>query len=145
MLLGALGDIHGDFASVRRIQARHPEVGAWLCVGDVADDAGRYEPFAAPVHFIKGNNDGFDAIAGGALPDNVHFIAERASCTWSAGCGWRGWAARSRRPGTRRRPRDLPHPRQGHGARDRAGRQAAALRARGGRRVPGAERQSTCS
>jgi predicted phosphodiesterase len=73
VLLGALGDIHGDFASVRRIQIRQPDVRAWLCVGDVADEAGRYEPFEAPVHFVKGNNDGFDAIAGG-LPANVDFL-----------------------------------------------------------------------
>ena len=38
---GALGDIHGDFASVRRIMERHPEVPFWLCVGDVADADGR--------------------------------------------------------------------------------------------------------
>ena len=73
-MIGALGDIHGDFASVRRIQLRHPEIAAWLCVGDVADEAGRYELLPAPVHFIKGNNDGYDAIASGALPDGLHFI-----------------------------------------------------------------------
>ena len=71
---GALGDIHGDFASVRRIQARHPEIAFWLCVGDVADEAGRYEPFDAPVHFIKGNNEGFDALESGALPPNLHYL-----------------------------------------------------------------------
>ena len=74
MLVGALGDIHGDFRAVHRIQARHPDVRSWLCVGDVADEAGRYEPFPAPVHFVKGNNDGFDAIAGGGLPANVEFL-----------------------------------------------------------------------
>ena len=74
MLVGALGDVHGDFESVRRIQARHPDVASWLCVGDLADEAGRYEPFEAPLHFIKGNNDGFDAIAAGRLPRNVHFL-----------------------------------------------------------------------
>lgn len=73
-MIGALGDIHGDFAAVRAIQSWHPDVTLWLCVGDVADDAGQYEPLPAPVHFIKGNNDGYDAIAGGALPDNLHFI-----------------------------------------------------------------------
>jgi Icc-related predicted phosphoesterase len=74
VLLGAFGDIHGDFDTVRRIQARHADAGFWLCVGDVADEAGRYEPFTAPVHFIKGNNDGFDAIADQALPPSVHFL-----------------------------------------------------------------------
>jgi Icc-related predicted phosphoesterase len=74
VLVGAVGDVHGDFESVRRIQARHAEVAAWLCVGDLADDEGHYEPFEAPLYFIKGNNDGFDAIADGALPPNVHFL-----------------------------------------------------------------------
>jgi Icc-related predicted phosphoesterase len=60
---------------VRRIQSRHPEVGAWLCVGDLADEDGRYEACEAPLYFIKGNNEGFDAIADGLLPGNVHFLA----------------------------------------------------------------------
>jgi len=72
---GALGDIHGDFEAVRRIQRRYPDVAFWLCVGDVADSQGRYEPFPVPVHFIKGNNEGFDVIAGGALPPNVVYLA----------------------------------------------------------------------
>jgi Icc-related predicted phosphoesterase len=72
--VGALGDIHGDFETVRRIQHRHPEIRYWLCVGDVADDHGRYEPFDAPVIAIKGNNESFDAIADGTLPATLQFI-----------------------------------------------------------------------
>jgi hypothetical protein len=60
---GALGDIHGDFEAMRRIMRRHPEVPFWLCVGDVADDEGRYEDPPAPLHFIKGNNENFDVLA----------------------------------------------------------------------------------
>ena len=74
MLIGALGDVHGDFESVRRIQGRHAEVTSWLCVGDLADDEGAYQAFAAPVYFIKGNNEGFDAITEGRLPPDVHFL-----------------------------------------------------------------------
>jgi hypothetical protein len=40
-LLGALGDIHGDFATVGRIMRRHRDVPYWISVGDVADAAGR--------------------------------------------------------------------------------------------------------
>ena len=71
MQFGALGDIHGDFDSVRRIAARHPEIPFWLCVGDVATADGRYEPFPAPVYFIKGNNENFDRLVGDSqdLPD----------------------------------------------------------------------------
>ena len=74
MLFGALGDIHGDVASVRRIMARHPAVPFWLCVGDVADAQGHYESFPAPLYWIKGNNENFDAIASGALPPGLHYL-----------------------------------------------------------------------
>jgi Icc-related predicted phosphoesterase len=72
--IGALGDIHGDFASVRRIMRQHPDVQTWLCVGDVADAEGRYEPFDAPLHWIKGNNENFDLIAAANLPANLLYI-----------------------------------------------------------------------
>jgi hypothetical protein len=62
MIFGALGDIHGDFTTVRRVMNAHPEVPFWLCVGDVADAEGRYEPFPSPLYWIKGNNENFDAI-----------------------------------------------------------------------------------
>lgn len=74
MRAGALGDIHGDFASVRRIMRQHPEIPFWLCVGDVADAAGHYEPFDAPLYWIKGNNENFGLIASGDLPDGLHYI-----------------------------------------------------------------------
>jgi Icc-related predicted phosphoesterase len=45
-----------------------------MCVGDVADAQGRYEPFDAPLYWIKGNNENFDAIASGDLPAGHHYI-----------------------------------------------------------------------
>jgi predicted phosphohydrolase len=74
VLFGALGDIHGAFEAARRIMERHREVPFWLCVGDVADADGRYEPFPAPLYWIKGNNENFDTIAAGVFPDNLHYI-----------------------------------------------------------------------
>jgi predicted phosphodiesterase len=74
MLFGALGDIHGDFECARRTIARHPDVPFWLCVGDIADDEGRYASLPAPLYWIKGNNENFDAIASGDLPGHLHFI-----------------------------------------------------------------------
>jgi hypothetical protein len=49
---------------------RHPEIPFWLCVGDVGDDRGVYEPPPAPLYWIKGNNEDFDFIArlGGPGP-----------------------------------------------------------------------------
>jgi len=46
----------------------------WLCVGDIATGDGRYEPLGAPVYWIHGNNDNFDAIAAGALPADLHHL-----------------------------------------------------------------------
>jgi uncharacterized protein len=74
LTFGALGDIHGDFATVRRIMRLHPDIPFWVCVGDVADSEGRYEPFDAPLYWIKGNNENFDLIAAGDLPDGLHYI-----------------------------------------------------------------------
>jgi hypothetical protein len=53
---------------------RHADVPYWICVGDVADAEGRYEPFDAPLFWIKGNNENFDAIASGSLPSGLHFV-----------------------------------------------------------------------
>jgi Icc-related predicted phosphoesterase len=75
---GALGDIHGDFDSVRQIMARHPDVPFWVCVGDLADADGRYEAVEKPLYFIKGNNENFDAIAAGALPEALRFVDNAA-------------------------------------------------------------------
>ncbi len=62
MKLGALGDIHGDFPSVRAIMARHPDVAWWVTVGDLADDRGAYEAPPMLLHWIKGNNDNLEVI-----------------------------------------------------------------------------------
>jgi Icc-related predicted phosphoesterase len=53
---------------------RHPAVPFWLCVGDVADAAGEYEPFDAPLYWIKGNNENFDRIAAADFPHGLHYI-----------------------------------------------------------------------
>jgi hypothetical protein len=60
---GALGDIHGDFATVRAIMARHPDVPFWVSPGDVGGDEGCYENPPSPLFWIKGNNEVFDYIA----------------------------------------------------------------------------------
>jgi Icc-related predicted phosphoesterase len=73
---GALGDIHGDFDAVNRIMQRHPDVPFWVSVGDLADDEGRYRPVAAPLYWIKGNNEDFDLIGSGRLPENLHWIPQ---------------------------------------------------------------------
>jgi Icc-related predicted phosphoesterase len=63
MRIGALGDVHGDFASVRAIMARQPDVAWWVTVGDLAGEQGTYEAPPALLHWIKGNNDNLEVIA----------------------------------------------------------------------------------
>jgi Icc-related predicted phosphoesterase len=58
---------------------RHPEVPFWLCVGDIASDAGRYQSLAARVYWIHGNNDNFDAIAADDLPEDFFHIDNGSS------------------------------------------------------------------
>jgi hypothetical protein len=67
---------------VRRVLRRHPAIPFWLCVGDVADDQGRYEPFDAPVYWIKGNNENFDVIE--AAPREQPAGAEAVRGSWPA-------------------------------------------------------------
>jgi len=78
MLIGALGDIHGEFDTVRQIMARHADVQLWLQVGDIATNDGEYFSPPAPVYFIKGNNEDFDviakAIAGLPPAPSLHYL-----------------------------------------------------------------------
>ncbi len=79
MPFGALGDIHGDFASARRIMERHEEVPFWVCVGDLADEHGRYEAVPRPLYWIKGNNENFDLVASREFPANLHYLSNVAA------------------------------------------------------------------
>ena len=76
--IGAVADIHGNFEALDRAIARHPDVPFWICVGDVASITGAYPTPAAPMYWIKGNNEQFDRIAaweaGAAQPPNMHYI-----------------------------------------------------------------------
>jgi hypothetical protein len=69
MLIGALGDIHGEFETVQHIMRRHADVPVWLSVGDVASNDGEYFTPLAPLYWIKGNNEDFDVIAAAMSGD----------------------------------------------------------------------------
>jgi uncharacterized protein len=111
-VFGALGDIHGDFDSARRVMTSHPDVAFWLCVGDVADAHGRYEPMPAPLHWIKGNNENFDAIAAGSLPANLHFLPN-AQLARIGGVQVAGLGGTFAPTCFEIAAADLPHPRKG--------------------------------
>jgi hypothetical protein len=78
MYIGALGDIHGEFDTVRDIMGRHADVPLWVCVGDVASNDGEYFAPPVPLSFIKGNNEEFDvlaaAIAGHPIAPLLHYL-----------------------------------------------------------------------
>jgi Icc-related predicted phosphoesterase len=111
-VFGAVGDIHGDFGRVRQIMTRHPEVPFWICVGDLADDQGRYEPVEAPLYWIKGNNENFDAIAAGTLPPSLIFL-ENGTLTVIDGLRVAGLGGTFAPTWYLTRAADLPHPRKG--------------------------------
>lgn len=75
---GLLGDVHGNFDALARILLRHPEIPLWLCVGDLASQAGVYPEPTAPLYFIQGNNEDFDRLQafrdGREAIANLHFI-----------------------------------------------------------------------
>jgi hypothetical protein len=66
MVIGALGDIHGEFDAVHSIMARHADVPFWVQVGDVAANDGGYFTPIRPLYWIKGNNEDFDVVAAAA-------------------------------------------------------------------------------
>jgi uncharacterized protein len=79
MIIGALGDIHGEFDTVQDIMKRHADVPLWIQVGDVASNSGEYFTPIAPLYFIKGNNEDFDVIAeaaaGRAVSPTLHYLS----------------------------------------------------------------------
>jgi uncharacterized protein len=83
MLIGAVADIHGNFDALARALGRHPEVPVWMCVGDLASRGGDYPEPEKPLHWIKGNNENFDRIAGWQSgepqPRNLHYIPNGTS------------------------------------------------------------------
>lgn len=110
--IGALGDIHGDFANVHRIMRQHPEVPAWLSVGDIADGEGRYEAFDAPLYWIKGNNENFDRIVAADLPGNLHYIPN-GTLQDVAGLRVAGLGGTYAPTMFEMRATELPHPKKG--------------------------------
>ena len=85
MTFGAVGDLHGDFDALYRVMARHPEIGLWLCPGDLANEAGEYPAPRAPLYWIKGNNENFDFVAAqppasGTIP-NLHYLPNGMAVT----------------------------------------------------------------
>ena len=92
--------------------ARHPDVGFWICVGDLADDQGRYEEVDAPLYWIKGNNENFDAIAAGTLPPSLHYVPN-AVLTEIGGVRIAGLGGTFAPTWYQTSAADLPHPRKG--------------------------------
>lgn len=91
---------------------QHPDVPFWLCVGDLADADGRYEAVDAPLYWIKGNNEDFDAIAAGAFPSGLCHVANAQEVEVGeirvAGLGGTLAPTWYETPAA-----DLPHPRKG--------------------------------
>ena len=109
---GALGDIHGDFDSVRRIMGANPKVAFWVCVGDLPGESGDYEAIAAPLYWVKGNNEDFDAIAAGRFASNLHHLPN-ASLTDVQGVTIAALGGTFAPSWFETAAADLPHPKKG--------------------------------
>ncbi len=72
--LGALGDIHGDFASVRRIMRQHPTCDPGCAWATSRTLMAATSLLTSPLYWIKGNNENFDRITSGDLPAHLHYI-----------------------------------------------------------------------
>jgi Icc-related predicted phosphoesterase len=81
-------------------------------VGDIADQAGRYEPLGAPVYWIHGNNDNFDAIASGDLPADLRRI-DNGTAVSVGGVRIAGLGGTFAPTWYETRAADLPHPKKG--------------------------------
>jgi Icc-related predicted phosphoesterase len=112
-IFGALGDIHGAFEAARAIVSRHRDVPFWVSVGDLATDDGRYESIGAPVYWIHGNNDNFDAIASGDLPSDLHHVDNGTKVAASPGLAIAGLGGTFAPTWYDTRAADLPHPKKG--------------------------------
>ena len=142
MLFGVIADVHGNFEAMRLAMRGHPDVPFWLCVGDLASRAGVYpnrrRRSTGSRATTRTSTESAAMATGTRVIANLHYIpngtATRVGPLTVAGLGGtyaptlvslrrRGPAvsgARRRRP-PRRSGRPGPQ------------RQAAALRARGGR------------
>jgi hypothetical protein len=83
----------------------------WLCVGDIATDEGVYESIGAPVYWIHGNNENFDAIADGAIPDDFFYI--RNGTFVEVGIRVAGLGGTFAQTWYDTASEDLPHPKRG--------------------------------
>jgi Icc-related predicted phosphoesterase len=77
----------------------------------VATDTGVYEAIGAPVYWIHGNNDNFDAIAAGTIPDDFCYI-RNGHCV-DIGIRVGGLGGTFARTWYETAPGDLPHPKKG--------------------------------
>jgi Icc-related predicted phosphoesterase len=91
---------------------RHPDVTSWLCVGDLGNDDGVYEDVPATIHWIKGNNESFDAIAKRRFPPALRYLpnGERRDVEGCRVVGVGGTFAPTWYDAD---PAALPHPRKG--------------------------------
>jgi hypothetical protein len=83
-----------------------------VCAGDVATDAGEYEPVESPLYWIKGNNEDYDRIDSGGFPANLHYVAN-AQLTAVGGLRVAGLGGTFAPNWYDTAAADLPHPSKG--------------------------------
>lgn len=62
LLVGLLGDPHGDFKTIDRIMAAEPDVLFWVCTGDLAGPNNEYFSPTSRMLFTPGNHENWDTV-----------------------------------------------------------------------------------
>ncbi len=62
MIVGVIGDVHGDFSTIESIMKDNSEIKCWLCTGDLADKTMEYFSPPAPIYWMSGNHENWDKI-----------------------------------------------------------------------------------
>ncbi|MDO8727178.1 MAG: metallophosphoesterase [Candidatus Methanoperedens sp.] len=79
MMIGVIGDVHGEFLTIESIMKDNSEIKCWICTGDLADKTMEYLSPPAPLYWISGNHENWDEIEkmeNGILkiPNFIHMI-----------------------------------------------------------------------
>ena len=85
-LVGILGDAHGEFDIIFDTIKRNPDVKRWFQVGDLGGKFDFYPSFPENFHFIQGNHENWDYVAGLKEAENPLFLPN-GSLTWYRSSG----------------------------------------------------------
>ena len=87
LIVGLLGDVHGNFDAVFHIINKNPNVGRWFQIGDLGGEDIKYPEFPSNFHFIQGNHENWDHIEK-LKSGNSPVFMKNGSLTWYKTSGY---------------------------------------------------------